>query len=215
VVAGKRPLRPDEELVVRKLLANMARMKNPYSAAMIGKVVTGSRDKAVLAFGCERLSTYGILSGWTTREVGQILQALTDAGAIQAEYETRQISGRERTYRVLALTDLGWAVMQQKSTDFRMQFPSLGRFQRKRPSAEAPVSVNADLLQELRTLRRRLASADDVPAYVVAPNKTLEAMAVARPTTAHAMQRVHGMGKSRMRRYGGPFLDAIKAWTRA
>jgi ATP-dependent DNA helicase RecQ len=66
VVAGKRALRPDEELVVRKLLANMARMKNPYSAAMIGKVVTGSRDKAVLAFGFERLSTYGILSGWTT-----------------------------------------------------------------------------------------------------------------------------------------------------
>ena len=214
LVQGKRPMRPDEELVVRKLLANMARMKKPFSAAMIAKVVTGSRDKTVLSFGFERLSTYGILSGWTTRELSEVLQSLTDAGAVEAVFETRQISGRERTYRVLSLTDLGWAVMQQKAPEFQIQFPNLGRFHRKRPSAVAPVSANADLLHELRTLRRRLASADDVPAYVVAPNKTLEAMAVARPTTAHAMRGVHGMGKSRMRRYGGPFIDAIKAWSR-
>jgi len=213
LVQGNRPLRPDEELVARKLLANMARMKTPFSAAMIAKVVTGSRDKTVLTFGFERLSTYGILSGWTTRELGQVLQALTDAGAIQAEFETRQISGRERTYRVLSLTDLGWDVMKQKATNFQMHFPSVGRLNRKRPSAEAPITVNADLLHELRTLRRRLATADDVPAYVVAPNKTLEAMAVARPTTAHAMRGVHGMGKSRMRRYGGPFIDVIKSWS--
>ena len=213
LVQGKRPLRPDEELVVRKVLANMARMRKPFSAAMITKVVTGSRDKSVLSFQFDRLSTYGILTGWTSRELMEILQALTDAGAIQAEFETRQVSGRERTYRVLTLTDLGWAVMKQEAPDFQMQFPNLARLNRKRPSAEAPASANADLLHELRTLRRRLAQADDVPAYVVAPNKTLEAMALARPTTAHAMRGVHGMGKQRLRRYGGPFIDAIKSWT--
>jgi len=213
LVQGKRPLRPDEELVVRKLLANMARMRKPFSAAMIAKVVTGSRDKTVLSFQFDRLSTYGILSGWTSRELMEVLRALTDAGAVKADFETRQVSGRERTYRVLSLSDLGWEVMQQKADDFEMQFPPLKRLQHKRPSAEAPVSANADLLHELRTLRRRLASADDVPAYVVAPNKTLEAMALDRPTTAHAMRAVHGMGKQRMRRYGGPFLDAIKAWS--
>ncbi len=213
LVQGKRPLRPDEELVVRKLLANIARMKKPFSPGMIAKVVTGSRDKSVLAFGFDRLSTHGILTGWTTREVLDILRALADAGALSNDFETRAISGKERTYAVVSMTDLGWSVMQQKATDFEMQFPNLDRFQRKRPTGTTPSSANADLLHELRTLRRRLADADDVPAYVVAPNKTLEDMAVARPTTAHAMRRVHGMGTQRIRRYGGPFLDAIKAWS--
>ncbi len=213
LVEGKRPLRPDEDLVVRKLLANMARMRKPFSPTMIARVITGSRDKTVLAFQFDRLSTYGILNGWTTREVLDILRSLTDAGAVQNEFETRQVNGKERTYAVLSLTDLGWSVMQQKTTDFQMQFPALARFHRQRPSEEAPQSVNADLLHELRTLRRRLADADDVPAYVVAPNKTLEAMAVARPTTAHAMRGVHGMGKQRIRRYAGPFIDTIKAWS--
>ncbi len=213
LVQGKRPLRPDEDLVVRKLLANMARMRKSFSPAMIAKVVTGSRDKTVLAFQFDRLSTYGILSGWTTREILDVLRALTDAGAVRNEFETRQVSGKERTYAVMSLTDLGWAVMRQQATDFEMQFPALSRFARKRPSEQAPQAVNADLLHELRTLRRRLADADDVPAYVVAPNKTLEAMAVARPTTAHAMRGVHGMGTQRIRRYAGPFIDAIKAWS--
>jgi len=213
MVAGPKALRPDEELVVRKLLANMARMKKPFSLAMNVKVVTGSRDKTVLAFNFDRLSTYGILSGWTTRELEQVLQALVEAEAVTADYETREVGGRERTYRVLQLNDLGWKVMRQQADDFRMQFPRIGRLNRQRPSAEAPIAANADLLHELRTLRRRLAQADDVPAYVVAPNKTLEAMALARPTTSHDMRRVHGMGKERIRRYAGPFLDTIKAWS--
>ena len=213
MVAGPKALRPDEELVVRKLLANMARMKKPFSLAMNVKVATGSRDKTVLAFNFDRLSTYGILSSWSTRELEQVMQALIDAEAVCADYETREVSGRERTYRVLKLTERGWQVMRQEATDFLMQFPHIGRLNRQRPSAEAPTAANADLLHELRTLRRRLAQADDVPAYVVAPNKTLEAMALARPTTSHAMRRVHGMGKERIRRYGGPFLDTIKGWS--
>jgi len=213
MVAGPRAMRPDEELVVRKLLANIARMKKPFSLAMNVKVVTGSRDKTVLAFNFDRLSTYGILSGWTTSELEQVLQALIEANAITANYETRDVAGRERTYRVLVLNELGWQVMRQQAEGFQMQFPRIKRLARERPSAEAPIAANADLLHELRTLRRRLAQADDVPAYVVAPNKTLEAMAVARPTTSHGMRRVHGMGKERIRRYAGPFLDTIKAWS--
>jgi hypothetical protein len=27
------------------------------------------------------------------------------------------------------------------------------------------------------------------------------------------MRGVHGMGKQRIRRYAGPFIDAIKAWS--
>lgn len=215
LVAGPKKLGPDEELVVRKLLANMARMKKPFSAGMITKVVTGSRDKTVLSFGFDKLSTYGILSGFTTRELEEVLTALTEAGAVRADYDTRQISGRERTYRVLSLSELGWQVMRQEAPDFKMQFPRLARLTRQRPGAEAPRPINADLLHELRTVRRRLAQADDVPAYVVAPNKTLEAIAESRPTTPHALRSVHGMGKQRMRRYGGPLLDTVKSWSQA
>ncbi len=213
VVQGPRPLRPDEELVVRKILANLARMRRPFSLAMVVKVLTGSRDATLLSFNFDKLSTYGILSGWTAKELEQVIEALITAEAISAEYETRVVSGRERTYRVISLSPLGNEVMRQQAQGFQMVFPQVARLTRPRPGAAVARSADADLLSELKTVRRRLANAEDVPLYVVAPNRTLEAMAAARPTTASAMQDVHGMGKERMRRYGGPFLDAIRSWT--
>lgn len=214
LVEGSKPLDPDELLVVRKLLANVARMGKPFSASMIAKVVTGSRDKAVLAFGFDRLSTHGILSGWPGRDVEALLVELGRAGALEADFTTTQVSGRERTYKTFVLTEQGVQLMKGDAPDFEMAFPANRRTRRQRPSRVDPGPANADLLAELKDVRRRLSKAADVPAYVVAPNKTLEAMAAARPTTRSTMQAVHGMGPERLRRYGGPFLDAIKGWTR-
>jgi ATP-dependent DNA helicase RecQ len=214
LVEGSKPLGPDELLVVRKLLATVARMGKPFSASMIAKVATGSRDKAVLAFGFERLSTHGILSGWPGRDVEALLVELGRAGALEAEFTTTQVSGRERTYKTFVLTEDGVQLMKGDAADFEMTFPANRRTRRRRPSRVDPGPANADLLAELKDVRRRLSKADDVPAYVVAPNKTLEAMAAARPTTRHALKSVHGMGPERMRRYAGPFLDTLKGWTR-
>ncbi|MFM2248272.1 MAG: ATP-dependent helicase RecQ [Pseudomonadota bacterium] len=219
--AGERPLTVDEELVVRKLLATVARMKKGFSAGMIAKVATGSREGAVLAFGFERLSTWGILRSWTVKELEDVLAALVAAGALKTTYETRQIDGAERTYKVLELTPVGWAVMKQEESGapdaprFTMRFPGNSKSAPPpRPKAGA-APPNGALLDELKQLRTRLARAEDVPAYVIAPNKTLEELAQARPVSEHALRKVHGMGPERARKYGGAFLDLIRAWTGA
>jgi ATP-dependent DNA helicase RecQ len=103
--------------------------------------------------------------------------------------------------------------MRQQAEGFELAFPETARLQRPRPVRKAGAPIASDLLAELRAVRTRLAKAEDVPAYVVAPNRTLEQLAAERPTTSWAMARVHGMGKSRIKRFGGPFLDTIRAWT--
>lgn len=216
ITQGKRPLGPDEKVVVRKLLATLARMGQPYSTGMICKVATGSKDQTLLQMGLDRLSTYGILSGWTSRELTAILNELVHAEALAADFCTREVSGRERTYKQLWLTDLGIDVMKDQAEAFEMVFPPSPKLARKRPSQGPVVSgAEADLLEELRQVRRRLAQAHDVPAYVVAPNKTLEAIARSRPTTRTAMLACHGMGPERYKRYGTDLLGAVRAWTGA
>ena len=132
---------------------------------------------------------------------------------IRDSFSTQDVGGKERTFKTFSLTELGVSVMRGDAVGFELTFPDNARTRRRRPAREDPGPVNADLLAELKDVRRRLSRADDVPAYVVAPNKTLEDMAAKRPTTHHAMQGVHGMGKERIRRYGGPFLDTVRGWT--
>jgi ATP-dependent DNA helicase RecQ len=212
MVVGAHPLGPDEDLVVRKLLSTVKRMEKPFSAAMIAKVATGSADKKVLAFGFDRLSTYGILPSWTSGEIEAVLDALHRAEALESRHTTREVGGMERTYKELALTPLGDDVMRSRAPEFKMVFPKTARIERRRPAAEHVRAVAPDLFAALRDVRTRLAKADDVPAYVVAPDKTLEGIARDRPANKQAMLAIHGMGKERFRRYGQAFLDAVRSW---
>jgi ATP-dependent DNA helicase RecQ len=215
VVQGPSALGPDQELVVRKLLANVARMQRAFTTKLIARTATGSRDKSVLAFKFDRLSTYGILRSWSVGEVEALIKALAEAGALDVAHVERVVAGREMTLQEYSLNDLGREVMLQKADAFTMRFPTNGHLARRRPSADDTGPANADLLAELKSVRRQMARADDVPAYVIAPNKTLEDMAAKRPTTRRTMLEVHGMGKGRMRKYGGAFMDAVKDWTNA
>ncbi|MBM74039.1 MAG: hypothetical protein CMK59_01455 [Proteobacteria bacterium] len=70
----------------------------------------------------------------------------------------------------------------------------------------------ADLLLRLKTLRRNLSSKYDVPEYVVAPNRTLEAMAEHQPKTREQFLSLHGMGPQRFKMYGHPFMELLEAW---
>ena len=216
---GPRPLAPDEEVVVRKALACVARMaqRRPgqgFSASLIAKVLTGSKDRGVLAFQFDRLSTWGILKELPPGDVERLLEALSRAGALSREHVTRQLKGREVTYPELSLTERGREVMFQRAPDFEMVWPRVHTRRRPRPPPRRPgqARVASDLLVYLQEVRRKLASAEDVPAYVVAPNRTLEDMATVRPTTRNAMLTVHGMGPVRFQRYGSPFLEAIRSW---
>jgi ATP-dependent DNA helicase RecQ len=209
-----RTLSPDEELAIRKLLACMARMKRSFSSRMIARVATGSADKAVLSFQFDSLSTYGILSKWSMKDIQLLLTELRMADAIEEVIQTRSIRGQERTYAELKMTPLGWEVMRQQATDFKMVVPATRHFRtRARPAARSAMDdIHPDLLVALREGRRKLAETADVPLYVVAPNETLEQIAAHQPTTRGAMMAIKGMGSRRWSQYGRQLMDIVRQW---
>ncbi|MCB9760585.1 MAG: RecQ family ATP-dependent DNA helicase [Alphaproteobacteria bacterium] len=216
---GPRQLHPDEETVVRKILACIARMHQArgqasWSPGIVAKVLTGSQDQSVRAWNFERLSTHGLLKEMTAGEVGELIDAMIEAGALRKQHVTREIRGRERTYAEIAMTDLGALVMRQSASDFSMRWPKVRQRQRPRPPPRRPgdPAVCTDLLEYLREVRRKVSRAADVPAYVVATNRTLEDMASTRPTTRKAMLAVHGMGEKTFNRFGRHFLEAIRSY---
>ena len=62
----------------------------------------------------------------------------------------------------------------------------------------------------LRARRSALAKAQAVPAYVILPDRSLIDMAKRKPTTAAEMAQVHGVGESKLARYGEAFLEVIR-----
>ncbi len=75
-----------------------------------------------------------------------------------------------------------------------------------------PVSpASGSLLEALQVWRRERAKRDAVPAYVVAHDSTLAAIAGARPTTIAALRRIKGMGPIKLDSYGAEILAAVAA----
>jgi ATP-dependent DNA helicase RecQ len=67
------------------------------------------------------------------------------------------------------------------------------------------------LLERLRTLRRAIAKEQQVPAYVVFPDRTLAEMAVRRPRTITALAGIRGVGPTKLERYGERFLNLLRS----
>jgi ATP-dependent DNA helicase RecQ len=68
-----------------------------------------------------------------------------------------------------------------------------------------------DLFEELRALRKRLATDRGLPAYMVFNDATLRAMASRRPATEHELLAVPGVGAKKLESYGDAFLDAVRS----
>jgi ATP-dependent DNA helicase RecQ len=69
--------------------------------------------------------------------------------------------------------------------------------------------VDRDLFEELRSLRRDLASARRVPPYVIFSDATLRELAKRRPGTLSEMRQIYGIGDAKLKDLGQQFLDLI------
>jgi ATP-dependent DNA helicase RecQ len=76
----------------------------------------------------------------------------------------------------------------------------------------AGAEMDADVgerFQRLRKLRKEIADARSVPAYVVFSDATLLAMAERRPRTAQDLLGISGVGPKKLGQYGAPFLAEL------
>ncbi|MGH3130680.1 MAG: RecQ family ATP-dependent DNA helicase, partial [Gaiellaceae bacterium] len=70
---------------------------------------------------------------------------------------------------------------------------------------------DADLFERLRAWRRDTAAAADVPAFVVFSDRTLRALAAARPADEQELTAISGVGPAKLERYGMDVLAVIGA----
>jgi ATP-dependent DNA helicase RecQ len=81
-----------------------------------------------------------------------------------------------------------------------------------RRSGAVATAADADpgLFARLRALRRALADAEGVPAYIVFSDAVLGRMAASRPTDERALLAVAGVGPAKLARYGAAFLRVLR-----
>jgi ATP-dependent DNA helicase RecQ len=76
-------------------------------------------------------------------------------------------------------------------------------------SAAPSEDPDPDLFERLRKLRRKIADAEQVPAYIVFSDAVLRDMTRKRPRTEDELLAVSGVGPTKAARYGAEFLALL------
>ncbi len=186
--------REDMTREAQMVLSCIKRMDERFGAGLTAKVLKGSRDKKVKDFQFDQLSTYGLMSQYTEKELTNFIHFLVAENILT--------TGDDR-YPILKLTKQAKEVLQG-----RKQVWVQTGFARSTSAAD----YHEALFEELRQLRKQTAIEEKVPPYVLFSDATLKEMARHFPQTKEEMLRIKGVGEKKFEQYGEPFLQAILPW---
>jgi ATP-dependent DNA helicase RecQ len=165
-------------------------------------LLMGSMESRLRA---DRSASFGVLKELPKSKVEQLVDKLVEEGFLFRDLD--------HEYKLISLTQNGAAATEADLESFNAGVSSGIAINRKTGKPEIDLSElsqeDADLCQRLAAWRRDRASADAVPAYVVAHNSTLVNIAVTRPTTLAALAAVPGLGPAKVEKYGRDLLRVI------
>lgn len=80
----------------------------------------------------------------------------------------------------------------------------------KGTTADGSAEINPELREFLREWRRETAKGQNIAAFIVMHDTTLDALCRQRPTSLRELMQVSGIGERKAERYGAQILDALK-----
>ena len=201
-------LKKEEEQVdltvpAQKFLSCMVRTDQVFGINHIIHVLRGSRAKKVIGQRHDRLSTYGIGKEYSAETWKLLAQQFTQ----------QKLIARDMEHGSVKLTQTGWAVLRGKKvsgTAVETGRPSSGRG----VGSDETAAYDRQLFEQLRTRRKELADAANVPPYVIFSDRSLQEMATYFPHSETTLERLHGIGRAKVTSYAGIFLPLIAAYCR-
>ena len=200
--------RYDGTIEAQKIMSAIVRTGERFGMEHLIAILCGERTDNVLKFGHDRLPTFGVGADRRNIEWRTVFRQLSALGLISQDLMQH---GR------WSVTDEGWSVLKGKARiELRKDLTGPKATRRERQAAPPATVEEADaaLLTALKSLRSKLAQANKVPAYVVFSDRTLIELATHRPTSPNAMREIHGVGDSKLERYGAAFLEVVQNFGR-
>lgn len=195
------PQRFDASRQAQKALSCVFRVGERFGVRHVIEVLRGAKSQRISDLRHHELSTYGIGADQSALEWENIFRQLIHLGYLVQDF-TR--------YGVLGLSPAARPVLKGE-TEVILGLPRAAI----KPEAKAKRrggavdALHQELFDRLRTLRKQIADAANVPPFVVFSDATLLEMASSRPRDERELLAVTGVGEHKLRKYGAAFLSAI------
>jgi ATP-dependent DNA helicase RecQ len=189
------------------ILEAVQQTEERFDLEHIIRVVRGEADQYVQSYGHTKLPVFG---KGGKEETEEFWESIVRQGMI-FKYLMRDLEH----VTIMKLTEKGkdfieepTSVMMSKDLDYS-SFESDEEEDISPPTGTSG-SFDKALFDMLKKLRKEMAKKKSLPPYVIFQDPSLEEMATTYPTTEQELTQVNGVGMSKVKKFGQPFLDVIK-----
>ena len=210
------PERFDGTIIVQKALSAIARSEQQIGTGILVDILRGNMSSEVTERGYHRLKTFGAGREVPARDWHDYLLQMLQLGYFEIAYNennhlkitqsgTDILFGRARTLLVTIRREE--AVQTTRGRKRKATVPT------KELPLGLPNTESGELFEALRTLRKRLADQEALPAYIVLSDKVLHLLSTSRPTTIEEFGNISGIGEYKKKKYGKEFVELIRKYS--
>ncbi len=193
----------DATKAAQMALSCVYRTNQRFGVTYVIDILVGKTDKRIAYNGHDRISTWGIGKDYTQVEWRGIFRQLLAMGYLQTDME----------YGTLSLTEKSRSLLRGEETFFARKQRKAEKASRQHATKQSRTRLaekDQELREALRQLRARLAQEQGVPPYVIFHDSVLDDLAGYRPATDAAFLSIHGIGQSKLEKYGELFMEVIR-----
>ncbi len=184
----------------QKILSCVYRTGQIFGTGYVIDVLLGKDSERIQNFGHKSLSVYGIGQEHSQKEWQSLIRQIVARNFLFVDMDN---------HGGLKITEQGAEFLKGKDTIELRLDPQIIKSETRKvdPAISLETQEDKSLLESLKALRLSIAKEKNVPPYVVFHDKTLIDMASKRPSTLTEMSVIHGVGHSKLEKYGQVFLD--------
>jgi len=189
---------PKENLTIaaQKFLSCVKRTGEMFGSVHTILVLRGAKNQRISELGHDKLSVYGIGQEFSRKQWNHLFRQFLrrdivrtdDYGSIKITVKGWEVLRNQRIFEG-TLIDEKTAVVRQDNTDY-----------------------DGILFEQLRRLRARLATEENVPSFMIFTDRTLKEIASFYPQSLESLKKINGMSSKKIAKYGSQILTATRSY---
>ena len=195
----------DGKIIAQKVLSAIYRTHESIGSQMCINILRGAKTADLFEKGYHQIKTYGAGSDLSYNDWQHYVTQLLNEGVYEIAYDE---------HFNLKITEFGREILRNEKTvkltrpltkeEIKVKEKKTGSTRKK------SLSIDQQLFEELRMLRKSIAQEKGLPAYIIFHDATLKEMSSSKPKSAEEMMEIQGLGEAKFRNYGQMFLDVIQ-----
>jgi ATP-dependent DNA helicase RecQ len=193
----------DATVVAQKALSAVHRSGQRFGVSYLVDVLQGKDSERIKRFGHDKLSVYGVGKELDNHQWRSVFRQLIAHNLLSVDIEG---------HGNLCLTEACRPVLRgEQKLMLRKESRQAKAVRKGRKPFITSAAADNQLWEALRSCRKQLAEASNVPPYVIFHDAALVEMVERQPQNRQQFSRISGVGESKLEKYADDFLAVIHA----